>query len=422
MASSAGSAYRSRIADAELEACLASAGAVVIEGPKACGKTCMAQQLAASTVLLDVDTAARQALAVDPALVLAGARPRLLDEWQVEPALWNLVRRAVDASPEPGQFLLTGSAVPADEADRHTGAGRFSFLRLRPMTLCESGAGQGGVSLAALLEGQPPSCADPGLALADLAELVCRGGWPAQVDRPLAAACRAARDYLEQVRQVDVQRVDGRRRDPQRLGALLRSLGRNVATEVSLSTLAADAGGADGPLDPRTVADHLQALERLMVIENQPAWRPHLRSKAALRQAPRRHFCDPSLAVAALGGSPQRLLNDLEWLGLLFESLVVRDLRVLAQALDGQVFHYRDNYGVEVDAIVELRDGRWGAIEIKLGPGQVETGAAGLLRFREQIDSRRTGKPAFLAVVCGSGYGYRRSDGVSVVPVGALGP
>jgi predicted AAA+ superfamily ATPase len=414
--------YCPRIADNELRACLASAGAVVIEGPKACGKTRMAQQLAASAVLLDVDPSARQALAVDPALVLAGARPRLLDEWQVEPALWNQVRRAVDACGEPGQFLLTGSAVPADDAARHTGAGRFSFLRLRPMTLLEIGAGQGGVSLAALLAGEPTSCADQGLAVADLAELVCRGGWPAQLGRPLAATSRAARDYLEQVRQVDVQRVDGRRRDPQRLGTLLRSLARNVATEVSLTTLAADAGGADGPLDPRTVADHLQALERLMVLENQPAWRPHLRSKAALRQAPRRHFCDPSLAVAALGGSPDRLLKDLEWLGLLFESLVIRDLRVLAQALDGEVFHYRDNYGVEVDAIVQLRHGRWGAIEIKLGQGQVEAAASSLLRFRSQLDIGRTGEPAFLAVVCGSGYGYRRADGISVVPVGSLGP
>jgi predicted AAA+ superfamily ATPase len=229
------SGYRPRIAAAELRACLGAAGAVVIEGPKACGKTRLAQQLAASTVLLDVALAARQALAVDPALVLAGPRPRLLDEWQVAPVLWNQVRRAVDAVEAPVQFLLTGSAVPADDAERHTGAGRFSFLRLRPMSLVESGAGQGGVSLAALLAGEPPSCADPGLGVADLAELVCRGGWPAQLERPLAAACRAARDYLEQVRQVDVQRLDGRRRDPQRLGALLRSLGRNVSTEVKLS-------------------------------------------------------------------------------------------------------------------------------------------------------------------------------------------
>jgi predicted AAA+ superfamily ATPase len=286
----------------------------------------------------------------------------------------------------------------------------------------ESGVGTGGVSLTSLFAGDPPGCGDPGLGVPELAELVCRGGWPAQLERPLSAACRAARDYLEQVRQVDLQRVDGRRRDPQRLAALLRALARNVATEASLATLAADAGGADGPLDPRTVGDYVQALERLMVLEHQQAWQPHLRSKAALRQAPRRHFCDPSLAVAALGGSPDRLLQDLELLGLLFESLVIRDLRVLAQALDGEVFHYRDNYGMEVDAIVQLRDGRWGAIEIKLGEGQVEAAAERLLRFRQQIDSRRTGAPAFLAVVCGKGYGYRRSDGVLVVPVGALEP
>lgn len=414
--------YRSRIADAELRACLGSAGAVVIEGPKACGKTRMAQQVSASSVLLDVDAAARQALAVDPELVLAGPRPRLLDEWQVEPSLWNLVRRAVDQAGDPGQFILTGSAVPADDAARHTGAGRFALVRLRPMTLMESGLSQQSVSLAALFSGAPPRCSDPGLTIADLAELACRGGWPARLESSLQASCRAARDYLEQIRQVDVNRVDGRRRDPQRMASLLRALARNVATEVAVSTLAADARGADGPLDPRTISDYLQVLERLMVVEHQLAWKPHLRSKAALRQAPRRHFCDPSLAVAALGAGPDRLLQDLELLGLLFESLVIRDLRVFAQALDGEVFHYRDNYGVEVDAIVQLRDGRWGAIEIKLGERQVDAAAEGLLRFRNQIDQRRSGEPAFLAVICGKGYGYLRPDGVAVIPIGALVP
>ena len=414
--------YRPRVVDSELRQCLAGVGAVVIEGPKACGKTRMAQQLAASSVMLDVDQEARRALAVDPALVLRGARPRLLDEWQVEPALWNAVRRAVDDSAEAGQFLLTGSAVPADDAARHTGAGRFAFVRLRPMTLLEAGDGGGGVSLAALFAAEPPACADPGLAISDLAALICRGGWPAQIQKPLAAAARAARDYLEQVRQVDVSRLDGRRRDPQRLAALLRAVARNVATEASLATLSADAVGADGPLDPRTVTDYLETLERLMVLESQPAWRPHLRSKATLRQASKRHFCDPSLAVAALGGSADRLLNDLELLGLLFESLVIRDLRVFAQALDGEVFHYRDNYGVEVDAVVQLRDGRWGAIEIKLGSAQVDAAAASLLRFQRQIDRRQTGEPAFLAVICGKGYGYRRPDGVVVIPIGALAP
>ena len=415
-------AYRPRIVDAELLDQLRSAGAVVIEGPKACGKTMTATQQAASRVLLDVDLAARQALAVDPALVLAGARPRLLDEWQVEPGLWNQVRRAVDAADQPGQFLLTGSSVPADDADRHTGAGRFSFLRMRPMTLFEAGVSAGGVSLQQLFAGEAPRSADPGLTVQDLCDLISIGGWPAQQGRPVKAALRAARDYLEQVRQVDISRVGEHRRDPVKVGYLLRALGRHSATEARLATLAADAVGGGAALDERTVSDYLQALERLMVIEDQPAWAPHLRSRARLRKAPKRHYVDPSLAVAALGAGPERLLADLELLGLLFESLVIRDLRVSSQPLDGEVLHYRDHYGVEVDAIVQLRDGRWGAIEIKLGEGQVEQAAAGLLHFARQIDTSRTGPPSFLAVICGKGYGYRREDGVVVVPVGAFGP
>ena len=408
--------------DAELQELLASSGAVVIEGPKACGKTMTASQQAASRVLLDIDQSARQVLAVDPGLLLEGARPRLLDEWQVAPELWNHVRRAVDAADQPGQFLLTGSAVPADDASRHTGAGRFSFLRMRPMSLFETRASSGAVSLHQLFAGHGQAVADPGLSVRDLGALIARGGWPAQQDRSLKAASRAARDYLEQVRQVDISRVGDRNRDPVRVGALLRSLGRHCATEAKLSTLAADAGGADGPLDDRTVTDYLQALERLMVIENQPAWAPHLRSRARLRKAPKRHFVDPSLALAATGASAEQLLQDFEWFGQLFESLVIRDLRVLSQPLDGEALHYRDDYGVEVDAIVQLHDGRWGAIEIKLGERQVEDAATNLKRFAEQIDSQRSGSPAFLAVICGKGYGYRRADGVFVVPVGALGP
>lgn len=411
--------YSARIVDAELQELLASAGAVVIEGPKACGKTMTASQQAASRVLLDIDQSARQVLAVDPGLLLEGARPRLLDEWQVAPEIWNQVRRAVDAAGQPGQFLLTGSAVPADDASRHTGAGRFSFMRMRPMSLFETGASSGAVSLQQLFAGHGPSVMDPGLSIRDLSALIARGGWPAQQNRSLKAASRAARDYLEQVRQVDLSRVGDRNRDPVRVGILLRSLGRHCATEVKLSTLA---GGADGPLDGRTVTDYLQALERLMVIEDQPAWAPHLRSRARLRKAAKRHFVDPSLALAATGASAERLLEDVEWFGQVFESLVIRDLRVLSQPLGGEVLHYRDDYGVEVDAIVQLHDGRWGAIEIKLGESQVDAAAASLKRFSEQIDSQRTGSPAFLAVICGKGYGYRRADGVIVVPVGALGP
>ncbi|MEN9540428.1 MAG: hypothetical protein RLZZ459_519 [Cyanobacteriota bacterium] len=415
-------AYTPRIVDAELRQLLASAGAVVIEGPKACGKTMTATQQAASRVLLDIDPAARLALEVEPGLVLEGARPRLLDEWQVAPELWNQVRRAVDAADHPGQFLLTGSAVPAEDASRHTGAGRFAFLRMRPMCLVETGASSGAVSLRDLFDGAAPSVVDPGLSLRDLSGLIGRGGWPAQQERSLQAACRAARDYLEQVRQVDISRVGERRLDPVRVGDLLRALGRHCATEAKLSTLAADTGGSDGSLDERTVSGYLQALERLMVIEDQPAWAPHLRSRARLRKAPKRHFVDPSLALAAMGAAPERLLQDLEWFGQVFESLVIRDLRVYSQGLEAEVFHYRDDYGLEVDAIVQLRDGRWGAIEIKLGEGQVEQAATNLKRFSEQIDSQRSGAPAFLAVICSKGYGYRRSDGVVVVPIGALGP
>ncbi len=414
--------YLPRIVDAELDARLGAAGAVVIEGPKASGKTETARRRAASSVLLDVDENARRAAAVDPSLVLDGPTPRLIDEWQVEPGLWNHVRRAVDDRGVPGQFVLTGSSVPADDVARHTGAGRFSFLRMRPMTLFETGHTNGAVSLGALLTGHPPRSDDPGLTVADLARRITSGGWPAQHDRRVADAARAARDYLEQVRQVDVFRVAGSRRDPARIERLLRSLARNTATEVATTVLAADAGGGDGPLDRHTVAEYLDILDRLMVIEDQPAWAPHLRSRANLRSSPKRHFVDPSLAVAALGAGPERLFGDLNLLGLLFESLVIRDLRVLAQPLDGQVLHYRDNYGVEADAVVQLADGRWGAFEVKLGAGLVDEGAEALLRFRDAIDTRKRGEPAVLGVIAGTGFGYVRLDGIAVIPVGALAP
>jgi predicted AAA+ superfamily ATPase len=414
--------YLPRIVDAELQERLAAAGAVVIEGPKACGKTETARQRAASAVLLDVDDNARRAAEVDPSLVLDGAVPRLLDEWQVEPSLWNHVRRAVDDRGAPGQFILTGSAVPADDMARHTGAGRFSFLRMRPMTLYETGHANGAISVRALLTGEPARAADPGLTVGALAERITVGGWPAQHGTGVTDAARAARDYLTQIVNVDVSRVAGSRRDPIRIERLLRSLARNTATEVAATVLATDAGGPDGALDRHTVVEYLTILERLMVIEDQPAWAPHLRSRANLRTSPKRHFVDPSLAVAALGSGPQQLLADLNLLGLLFESLVVRDLRVLAQPLDGRVLHYRDNYGVEADAIVQLVDGRWAAFEIKLGAGLIEEGAASLLRFRNSIDVNKSGPPAVLGVITGNGYGYRRPDRIDVIPIGALGP
>jgi hypothetical protein len=401
---------------------LSAVGAVVVEGPKACGKTATARQLAASEVLFDIDPNVRQALAADPALVLDGSTPRLLDEWQVEPSVWNHVRRAVDDRARPGQFILTGSAVPADDVTRHTGAGRIARLAMRPMSLFEAGRSDGRISLVDLLDGRIASSADPGLTVTDVAEEVAIGGWPGLRDRPLPDALRAVRGYLTEIARVDVGRIDATRRDPDRVARLLRSLARNVATHAAATTLAADAGGADGPLKDDTVREYLYALERLMVVEDQPAWAPRLRSKHRLRTAPKRHFVDPSLAVAALRATPDRLLHEINVLGFLFESLVVRDLRVYAQAADAQVLQYRDSGGLEVDAIVEAGDGRWMAFEVKLGQRQVDEAAAGLLRFAERVDTARCGRPALLGVIVATGYAYRREDGVAVLPIGALGP
>jgi len=414
--------YLPRIADSELTQRLAAAGAVVIEGPKACGKTETARRQSNSVVLLDIDLQAQAAAQTDPSLLLDGAVPRLFDEWQVAPVLWNQVRRAVDSRQQPGQFILTGSSVPPDDVDRHTGAGRFSFVRMRPMSLFEAGHASGQISVAEVFSAVPVRATDSGLTVPRIAELVTIGGWPAQRSTTLPSAAQASIDYVHQVCTVDVTRVGATRRDPLKVAALMRSLARNVATEVSVSTLAADAGGADSEFSRVTVSEYLSALERLMVIEDQPAWSPHVRSARQLRSSPKRHFVDPSLAVAALRVGPQRLLNDLQFLGFLFESLVIRDLRVYSQPLGGTVLHYRDNKGLEVDAIVELADGRWAAFEIKLGQGAIDQAAGSLLRFRQVVDVERCGEPAVLGVITGTGYGFVREDGIAVIPIGALGP
>lgn len=413
--------YRPRVADAELADRLQAAGAVVVEGPKACGKTVTARQAAASEVLLDIDENARAAVAVNPALVLDGPTPRLIDEWQMEPQIWNHVRRAVDDRDQPGQFILAGSAVPADDATRHTGAGRFSRLRMRPMSLFESDAGTGTVSLGGLLEGEPTESSDPGLTINDLAGEIARGGWPGLRDLPLAQAQQRVRDYLEEIRRTDINAIDGVRRDPESVGRLLRSLARNVATHVAAATLAADTEDAERPLKKHTAGDYLAALERLFIVENQPAWAPHLRSRYVLRRAAKRHFVDPSLAVAALRASPAALLRDLSLLGLLFESLVVRDLRVYAQASGGRVLQYRDSDGLEIDAIVATDDGRWAAFEIKLGGDKlIDEGVESLTTFSKRVDTTKCGDPAVLGVIVGNGYGYVRKDGVHVIPIGTL--
>ena len=414
--------YLPRTVDAELADLLQAAGAVLVEGPRATGKTATAARAAASEVLLDVDDNARRMIGADPPAVLLGDTPRLIDEWQLEPAIWNHVRREIDRRAAPGQFILTGSAVPADDVARHTGAGRFVRLRMRPLSLHESGRSSGEISLQRLLDGEEQRAGRSETSVTEVAELVCAGGWPGHVGKTLPGILRVNRGYLDDIRRTDVARASGKARDPVKVGRLLRSLARNVATPVALSKLAAEVGEDDRPLKTDTVAEYLDALERLMVVENQPAWSPHLRSRTALRQTPVRHFVDPSLAVAALRATPARLTTDLEFLGLLFESLVVRDLRVLAQAADAQVFHYREKDGLEVDAVVEAADGRWAAFEIKLGERWVDDGAQSLRRLARRLEDSDHGKPSALAVIVPTGYGYVRPGEVGVIPIGALGP
>jgi predicted AAA+ superfamily ATPase len=415
--------YNPRVVDDELARRLESARIVVLEGAKAVGKTETALQVANSVVRLDSDSAARFAASTDPTLVLEGQTPRLIDEWQVEPSIWNQARHFADDRKLPGQFILTGSAVPDDDSHRHSGAGRFSFIRIRPMTLFESGVSTGAISLAALFSGETARSTEANTSMLDLAMMLVRGGWPAQQSATVDNAAQAARDYLAQISEVDVNRVGAKRRDPEKVRRLLSSLARNVATEVSDSTLARDASGSGEEMSRSTVAEYLDVLTRLMVIEELPAWAPLLRSKTPLRQAPKRHFVDPSLAAAALGAGPERLTADLEFLGLMFESLVIRELRVFSQPLNGKVYHYRDKNGLEVDAVVQLADGRWGAFEMKLGGEKlIDAGAASLRKFADVIDTTKTGAPSVLGVVCVSGYGYVRDDGVAVIPIRSLAP
>ena len=415
--------YVRRVADQELRRCLAAAGAVLIEGPRACGKTETARRMAASEVFPDVDRGARDMIAVDPDLVLEGRAPRLLDEWQTAPVIWNHVRRAVDARPGKGHFILTGSAVPPDDITRHTGAGRIVRVRLRPMSLFEQGYGTGQVSLAKVLERGPVQSPSTDLSVRELAERICVGGWPGHLQSTAGEAMLVNRNYVDEICRADLQRVDGVRRDPGRVHRFVQSLARNVATSASLATIARDVAGRDQPsMTGHTARSYLTGLERLMVVENQPPWAPHLRSRSRLQLSPKRHFADPSIAAAALGAGPEHLLRDFSWFGLLFESMVVRDLRVHAQAMGARVRHYRDDTGLEVDAIVDAGPGRWAAFEIKLGLSRIDDAARSLRKFADRVDTSRWGEPAALGVIVERGYGYARPDGVSVIPLGALGP
>ena len=414
--------YRDRVVDAEVPMALRSARAVLIEGPKGCGKTWTGQHFARSEMFIEERPDLWDIAPSVPGLLLDGATPRLLDEWQCVPDLWHLVRAACDRRGLPGQFILTGSAVPSDELTRHSGAGRISRVRMRPMSLQESGLSTGVVSLRALLEGRGVSGTEAPLDVPGLVEAACRGGWPQLIDTPIAEARRFTRDYLNDVCRVDVSAVDGIRRSPTGVMRLLRSLARNIATAAGLTKLGNDAG-AGVSLNRTTVRTYLDVLSRLFVVEDLPAWNTHLRSRAGLIQSPKRHFVDPSLAAAALGAGPQRYLDNLRAFGFLFESLAIRDLRIYAQASDASVFHYRDTYGLEADAVIETVDGRWLSVEVKLGGANAIDGAAeGLLRLRDRVSTERAASLARLVVITGGRYCYERPDGVMVVPLACLGP
>ena len=419
--------YRPRVVDDEVERRLRLLPTVLVEGSRGCGKTTTARRLANRELLLDQDANARSHASHGTLPLDQGPFPLLIDEWQLAPQIWNRVRRASDDLQGPGRFILTGSANPTDDITRHSGAGRVARVRMRPMSLYESGASTGAVSLASLLSGGVCSAWQAGGGQADaelskVIEALCRGGWPACRAMSVGDAQEFLGLYLEEICRVDVPRVNGTGHDPASVRRTIVSLARHSAASPSGSTLASDVGGGR-PIAYETLAAYLDALERIFIVEDQPAWSPHLASRSRLRKAPKRHLADPALAACALGAGPQRLFDDREMLGHLFESMVVRDLRVYAQASAAEVFHFLDSNRLEVDAIVQRADGAWLAAEVKLGQAaSVDAAAKSLLKLRDRVDTQRMGEPAKLLVVTATGYAYERSDGVAVAPLALLGP
>lgn len=412
--------YLKRFADSILEERLKSAGAVLIEGTKACGKTETAKQAAKSIAQFDSDPQIKIRMEIDPKSVLIGEVPRLIDEWQVYPQIWNFIRHEVDARKLKGQFILTGSATPDSKIKRHSGAGRFSVIKMRTMSMFERGWSTGEVSLTELMDGKAPSSKDVKFDISELAEKITIGGWPGLIDQNAATGLQYAIDYVTLIAEADLSRVSERKRDPNKVLRLMQSLARNISTEASLAALSRDTGGNDSELNDETVSQYLNELERLMVVDHLPAWNTHIRSSHMLRKSPKRHFADPSLAIGALGLSIDKLLADLNYFGLLFESLVIHDLRVYADAGGGKVYHYRDSSGTEVDAIVEYADGTWGAFEVKLGVGGVEEATTNLKALAKKINTERVKSPVTLTVITGNGFAYQRPDGINVVPISTL--
>ncbi|MBR5688920.1 MAG: ATP-binding protein [Prevotella sp.] len=421
--------YRKRIADELLSLQLEAAGYVVVEGAKWCGKTTTAQQQAKSVIFLDDPEKQEEykwLATMNVTRLLEGDTPRLLDEWQKFPQLWDACRFTSDHRMGEGHFILTGSARPVhSDKISHTGTGRAAWVRMRPMTLWESGESNGSVSIGELFRTTFDSAVSNELDLQNICYLVCRGGWPKAIDKSERVALKQAYNYVDAISKYDIQDVDGAHRSETNTRRLLRSFARHQGSQASYATIAADISANEKEtISDQTVASYIKALRNLFVIEDMEAWNPNLRSKAAIRTADTHYFVDPSIATAALGLGPNDLMNDLNSLGLFFETLAVRDLRVYAEALDGQVFHYRDSNSLECDAVLHLRNGHYALIEIKLGGEHlIEEGTKNLLRLEKKIDTERMPAPSFKMVLTAVGkYAYRRQDGVYVIPISCLKP
>lgn len=416
--------YLRRISDDKLQILLSAMGAVLIEGPKWCGKTRSAEEVAGSVLYMqDPDTAKANKLIAQtkPSLLLDGETPRLLDEWQVAPELWNAVRFAVDKRRAKGQFILTGSVIPTRTDDMHTGTGRIARMKMRTMSLYESGDSTGEISMGALFDGNNIMEGHSGLTIEKLALVINRGGWPVvaqETDEKIALTVAA--DYVEAIANEDISKADGIEKNPDRVKALLRSISRNISSEARTSTILNDLTANDESLSQATVDQYVAALKKIFVIEDLPAWSAKLRSKTAIRTTAKRHFADPSIAAASLRATPKRLLSDFNTFGFLFESLCIRDLRVYAESIDGSVYHFRDKSGLEIDAVIQLADGRWGAAEVKMGAGEIEDAASNLLKLRKAIDTEKMKEPSFLMVITGTEYAFQLKNGVVVVPIGCL--
>lgn len=421
--------YRNRIADQLLKEQLEAAGAVLIQGAKWCGKTTTAVQQAKSIIYMNDPSQSANYIHLaetNISLLLEGDTPLLIDEWQLVPQLWDAARFTIDQRRKTGQFILTGSAVPVDRSKiTHTGTGRFAWLTMRPMSLWESEESNGKVSLNSLFNGDMQDCRAPGYDLKRIAYLTCRGGWPGALDLSEKASLKQAYNYLDAVSEQEISDVDSTRRDPMLTKRLLRSYARHQGSQASVASILNDIlTNENGSTTEATITSYMKALEKIFVIENMPAWNPNLRSKAAIRTSDTRYFVDPSVAAAALRLGPSDLIADLNTFGLLFETLAVRDLRVYADALDGDVFHYRDKNGLECDAVLHLRNGHYGLIEVKIGGEKwIEQGAENLLSLSKIIDTEKMYEPSFMMVLTAVGdFAYRRKDGIYVVPITCLKP